>query len=208
MDKAAVIKFVITMFALLNPIGSVALFAGLVAGRSAAERRSIAINSSIAVGVILVSVVWVGESVMELFGIGIYSLQVAGGIMIAMISIAMLKSKQSAIHDSKGDVNGPKPDIAVVPLAMPIIAGPGAIIAVIVTAHQHMGIASNIEMSVVCAGLAGMMCLCLLLTPLITRILGTRGLNILTKFMGMLLLAIAVGMFATGLKGLLPGLAG
>ena len=130
--------------------------------------------------------------------------------MIAQISLSMLHSRQSSIHqvnadDAEGEADA---DIAVVPLAMPMVAGPGAIVTVIVNTHQHQNIASNVEMSLVCAGMAGMICLCFFSTGVITRVLGARGMDILTKFMGMLLLAIAAGMFATGLKGLLPGLAG
>ena len=130
--------------------------------------------------------------------------------MIAMISLSVLQSHQSPIHDSKTDDSSsePEPDIAVVPLAMPMVAGPGAIVTVIVTGHKHAGMTSHIEMSIVCAVMAGLICICFLGSGLISRILGTKGMAILTKFMGMLLLAIAAGMLADGVKGLLPGLAG
>ena len=136
---------------------------------------------------------------------GIPSLKATCGLRSAMISRSMVQSSQSAIHDSKPGER--KPDIAVVPLAMPMIAGPGAIVTVIVATHQHKGIESNPKMSVVFAVLAGVICLCFLSSPLITRVLGAKGLDSLTKFRGLLLLAVAVGMFTTGLKGLWPGLA-
>lgn len=209
MDKQALIQFATAIFAILNPIGCVAIFAGLVAGRSKADQRATAIKCSIAVAVILIGSAWAGEVVMKFFGISVSSLQVAGGLMIAMISVSMLNSRQSPIHDSKTDdsSSGPEPDIAVVPLAMPIVAGPGAIVTVIVTSHKHSGVASHVEMTIVCAVMAGLMCICFLGSGLISKILGKKGMEILTKFMGMLLLAIAAGMLADGVKGLLPGLA-
>jgi multiple antibiotic resistance protein len=207
MDKSALIQFIIAMFAILNPIGSVAIFAGLSVGCSPDERNAITIKTSIAIAVILVGSVWFGEHLLTLFGIGIPSLQVAGGLMIAQISFSMLQSRQNAMHQTK-DHDDAGADIAVVPLAMPMVAGPGAIVTVIVTTHQHRGLTANLEMSAVCLGLAGAICVCFLSTVFITKVLGSRGMDILTKFMGMLLLAIAVGMFTTGLKGLLPGLAG
>jgi multiple antibiotic resistance protein len=210
MDSEALIKFATAMFTILNPIGGVAIFAGMVAGRSGADRRSIAIKCAIAVAVILIGSVWAGEQLLGLFGVGIASLQVAGGLMIALISLSMLQSSQSTIHDSKNDDNASasSKDIAVVPLAMPIVAGPGAIVTVIVNTHQYNGMESNLEMSAVCAAMAGVVCACFLVAGLITRVLGAKGLEILTKFMGMVLLAIAADMLATGVKGLLPGLAG
>jgi multiple antibiotic resistance protein len=210
MNTAALITFTTAMFAILNPIGAVAIFAGMVGDCSQADRRRIAVRCGIAVAVILVATVWGGEFVLKLFGVEIPSLQAAGGIMIAMISLSMLNSKQSAIHDARRGEEDPaaEQDIAVVPLAMPMVAGPGAIVTVIVNTHQYHGIQSNLQMSAVCAGMAGLICVCFLASGLITRALGTRGMDILTKFMGMLLLAIAFGMLATGIKGLLPGLAG
>lgn len=209
MDKAALIQFTIAMFAILNPIGNVAIFGGLASGFSPSERKSTIIRSSIAIAVILIVSVWGGEHLLNLFGIGIPSLQVAGGVMIAQISLSMLHSKQSPIHQVDGDgaAHEAVADIAVVPLAMPMVAGPGAIVTVIVNTHQSQGVAANLEMSIVCGVLAGVICLCFFSTGLILRVLGPRGMDILTKFMGMILLAIAVGMLTTGLKGLLPGLA-
>ncbi|MGB5586672.1 MAG: MarC family protein [Gammaproteobacteria bacterium] len=209
MDKAALITFTTAMFAILNPLGGVAIFAGMVSDRSPAERRSIAIRCSFAVALILIVSVWAGEHVLRLFGISIPSLQAAGGIMIAVIALSMLASSQSAIHDTKTDGVPEKaaPDIAVVPLAMPMVAGPGAIVTVIVTSHQYLGVENNIKLSLVCLTMAGLVCICFLAAGAISRLMGVRGLEILTKFMGMLLLAIALGMLATGVKGLLPGLA-
>ena len=210
MNTAALITFTAAMASILNPIGAVAIFAGMAGCRSPTARRLIAIRCGIAVAVILVATVWVGEFVLKLFGVEIPSLQAAGGVIIAMISLSMLKSSQSAIHDSKHSAatSASEDDIAVVPLAMPMVAGPGAIVTVIVNTHQHQGIQSNLQMSAVCAAMAGVICVCFLTSAPITRALGTRGMDILTKFMGMLLLAIAAGMLASGIKGLLPGLAG
>ena len=206
MDRTAIIHFAIAMLAILNPVGSVAIFAGMVEGRSRAEQRSVGLKSAIAVGVILVLSVWTGEHVLDLFGIGIPSLQVAGGIIIAFISLSMMKSSQSAIHDSKNSQE--KEDIAVVPLAIPMVAGPGAIVTVIVNTHQYTGLESNLVMSGICAFMAVLIYACFMAAGPIAHVLKAKGMELLTKFMGMLLLAIAAGMLATGLKGLLPGLAG
>ena len=209
MDNSALLTFATAMFTILNPIGNIAIFAGMVADRSTADRRSVAIKSSIAVAVILVGTVWVGEMILQFFGVEIPGLQVAGGAMIASIALSMLQSKQSAIHDTKKGDEGsaPEQDIAVVPLAMPMIAGPGAMVTVIVNTHQHNGIEANLAMSAVCAAMAAVLCVGFLAAGPITRVLGEKGMDIVTKLMGMVLLAIAASMFAAGAKGLLPGLA-
>ena len=215
MDKTALVTFATAMFTILNPIGNVAIFAGMMGDRSAVQRRTVAIKCAVAVAIILVATVWVGEFLLHLFGVQIPSLQVAGGVMIASIALSMLHSRQSAIHDTKqpkseDDANNSSADqdISLVPLAMPIIAGPGAMVTVIVNSHQHTGVMANVEMSVVCVALAAVICAGFLCSGWITRLLGERGMDIITKLMGMLLLAIAAGMLAEGVKGLLPGLAG
>ncbi len=209
MDSSALLSFVTAMFTILNPIGNIAIFAGMVSDQSATGRRIVAIKCSIAVAVILVATVWVGEAALKFFGIEIASLQVAGGIMMASISLSMLYSKQSRIHDTETNADADSSqDIAVVPLAMPMIAGPGAMVTVIVFTHQHHGFASNLAMSVTCVILSAALCLGFLAAGPITRILGSKVMEIVTKLMGMVLLAIAAGMFAAGAKGLLPGLSG
>jgi multiple antibiotic resistance protein len=91
---------------------------------------------------------------------------------------------------------------------MPIVAGPGAIATVIVNSHKYPGVQSNFKMSLIAIGISLIIGACFLAVGPITRILGTAGISIVTKFMGLILLAVAMGMLANGLKGLLPGLAG
>lgn len=207
MDKAAILAFAGSMFAILNPIGSVAIFASMTSNRSKVERNSIAIRSSIAIAVILIVTIWLGEAILGAFNVGISSLQAAGGLMIAMISLSMLQSQQSSIHDTKDsdeEAESPKQDIAVVPLALPMIAGPGAMVTVILSTHQYKGVMPNIEMSVVCIILAILIGIGFFASGPIIRFIGTKGLDVITKIMGMILLAIAISMLAGGLTDLFP----
>ena len=102
----------------------------------------------------------------------------------------------------------PRTSIAVVPLAIPIVAGPGTMAAVLVSAEQNPSILSKVEISIVILGLS---VFCGLLfsfaAPISTR-LGESGMGVITRIMGMILAAIAMGMLADGLKAMLPGLAG
>lgn len=208
MSSAALITFATAMFTILNPIGNTAVFAGMVADRSKTQKRAIAVQSTIAVAVILVVTVWLGEEILKLFGVEVVSLQAAGGLIIALVAMSMLYTKHKGIHGAGADTEeASTQSIAVVPLAMPLVAGPGAIATVIVNTRAHQGIGDNIRMSVVCVAMAVVIAACFLSAGAITRLLGQAGMNLVTKFMGLILLAIAVEMLATGLKGLLPGLA-
>ena len=196
------------MFTILNPIGNTAVFAGMVSERSKADQHAIAIRCALAVAVILIVTVWVGEEILKLFGVEVASLEAAGGLIIALVAMSMLYVKRDGIHGSglkdDGDSEGA---ISVVPLAMPLVAGPGAIATVIVNTKTNQGFEANLMMSLVCVGMSVVLVGSFLSAGLITRLLGPAGMNLVTKFMGLILLAIAVGMLASGAKGLLPGLA-
>ncbi len=207
MTAAGLITFATAMFTILNPIGNTAVFAGMVADKSKADQRTIAVRCAIAVSIILVVTVWLGGEILKLFGVDVASLEAAGGLIIALVAMSMLYVKHDGIHGSglKGDEAG-KDAIAVVPLAMPLVAGPGAIATVVVNTQANQGIEANLAMSGVCVGLSIVLGGSFLSAGLITRLLGPAGMNLVTKFMGLILLAIAVEMFASGAKGLLPGL--
>jgi len=205
----ALVTFATALFTILNPVGNAAIFADMVSGRPARDRTRTAIKCAVAVAVILVGSVWIGEYALRLFGIRVPALQVAGAIMIAHIALQMLCSKRSTMH-STGDATpdaSPDDEIAIVPLAMPIVAGPGAIVTVIITTHQHSGVEANLMLSAVCLAMAALIGGAFIAASAMTRVIGPAGMDIVTKLMGMVLLAIAVSMGAAGLKDLLPGLA-
>lgn len=209
MSSASLLAFATAMFTILNPIGNTALFAGMVADCSREERFRITATATAAIAAILVGTIWIGEEILGFFGVSIPGLQVAGGLIIALIGLSMLRSRQSEIHSSGAGQPAPAEDesIAIVPLAMPIVAGPGAIATLIVNTHKYHGFRSNLEMSLVCVGLALIVGACFLAVEPITRVLGSHGIAVVTKFMGLILLSVAMGMLAEGMIGLLPGLA-
>jgi multiple antibiotic resistance protein len=121
----------------------------------------------------------------------------------------MLHSKTSDMSQTKGEGEEAqtKPAIAVVPMAMPIIAGPGGITTVILATHKFPSIEAKLLVSATCVAVAAIIWLCLYFAAPISRLLGVAGMNIVTRIMGIVLTVIAFQMFAEGLKKLLPGLA-
>jgi len=203
------VTFAAAMVTITNPIGNAALFIGMAGQRAAVERHRIVFTTVLASAIILLAVTWAGESVLGFFGVSIPALQATGGVVISMFGLSMLHARPSGLHSSKDerDEAQTKDSIAIVPLAMPIIAGPGTITTVIVATHGHAGVANNLEISSVCLAAVLVVGACFLAAGPIARVLGLSGMNILTRFMGLILTAIAIGMLAEGVKGLLPGLA-
>ena len=210
MGFAALATFATAIFTILNPIGDAAIFQGMVSDRPNVERRAIAIKSAVAVAAIMFVTLWFGEQLLAFFGVSLASLETAGGLIVALIAMSMLHSRKSDMHTIGKQHENPiaQAPVAVVPLAMPISAGPGVIATVIANTHKYQGFENNLKMSMVCLGMSIILGICFLSAGLIKRLLGPAGMSIVTKFMGMILLAIACEMFASGVKGLLPGLAG
>ena len=134
---------------------------------------------------------------------------VVWGIIVLMIGLNMLANNSAHKHspDELQDAKS-RASIAVVPLAIPIVAGPGTMAAVLVAAQQDHTVLSKVEISIVIVALAAFCGLLFSFAKPISDKLGAAGMGVVTRVMGMVLAAIAIGMLAEGLKGLLPGLAG
>ena len=193
---------------MMNPIGNVGVFAGMTASRSDDEVRRTAWSSAVAIAVTLLIVTWSGSAVMAFFGITIDSLRAAGGVIVLVIGLHMLfnksEHKQSETELEDAQRRG---SIAVVPIAIPIVAGPGTMATVLVTAQQHEALLGRAEISIVIIALSALTGLLFSFAKPISGWLGESGMGVITRVMGVVLSAIAMGMLSDGLKALLPGLA-
>ncbi len=207
--EAALASFAAALFSMMNPIGAVGVFAGMTADRPADQARRIARACAGAVAITLLIVAWSGALWLEFFGITVDSLRAAGGVIVLLIGLQMLFNKSAHKHSSAEleDAQS-RASIAVVPLAIPIVAGPGTMATVLVAAQQHPSVLSKVEISVVIMGLAALCGLLFSFAAPISKRLGESGMGVVTRVMGMVLAAIAMGMLAEGLKAMLPGLAG
>lgn len=195
------IKFLVGLFAILNPLGAIPIFLSMAGDRGPEQMHHIAAKTAVAVGVILILSVWAGDSLLNFFGIGIPAFRIAGGLLVLMIAIAMFHAKSSpARHTDAEEVEAEsKVDISVVPLAIPLLAGPGAMSLVIVDAHQAAAFLDKLLYSVSIALMGVVVWIVLRLAEPIGKQLGTSGLNIATRVMGLILAAMAVQFMVEGL---------
>ena len=206
------ITFATAMLTITNPIGSLAIFAGLTAGATPAEKASTALRSALAVAVTLLVVAWAGGYLLDALGVTVAGLEMAGGVVIALMGLSMLRTQTSRVvhtpaenEEAKGKAAA-RESIAVVPMAIPIVAGPGAMTTVVVATHQHPAIGERLGISAICLGVAAVVWLALRFAGPVADRLGTSGLNVVTRVMGIVLTAIALEMLTTGLAEALPGL--
>lgn len=184
-------------FAIMNPIANTPIFLGLVEGENRDNKKKIARIASITAFLIVVSFIIAGKYIFELFGITIPAFKITGGLLIFYVGFEMLMSQRSKIHsnsDSKEQNN-----LAISPLAIPILAGPGTI----VTAMNYVTKASFIHIGIVIVIFALMIFLTYLafsLSDIIVRKVGTNLISVIGKLMGLILAIIGTGMVIEGIK--------
>lgn len=209
MGEAALSTFIAALFSMMNPIGNVGIFVGMTADRGAAEAQKIAWKCALACAVTLLVVIWTGGLLLKFFGITVDELRAAGGIIVMLIGLQMLFNKSGhKTSDAEADDAKTRESIAVVPLAIPIVAGPGTIATVLVAAERHPGLMARVDISVAAILLCVLTGVLFAYSKPVAGWLGESGMAVVTRIMGMVLVAIAMGMLTSGLVGLIPVLAG
>jgi multiple antibiotic resistance protein len=208
-DGLDVTNTLTALLAITNPIGNAPLFLSMTADSAPAERGRVALLAAIAVFVTLTVIAVSGEVILTTFGVTIDDLRIAGGLVVLLIGLSMLHAQATGIHSSSAETaeGAEKASPAVVPLAIPIVAGPGAMAAVLVTAHGAASAAATATLIAVIAATAAILYACFRAAVPMQRMLGVSGMNIVVRIMGLLLAVIAVDMIAHGLRGEFPLLA-
>ena len=185
-----------TIWTTIDPIGNVAIFAGLTAALTRAERRRTALRASLYAAVILVVAVVAGQIILDAIGIRLHSLKVAGGIILFLFALQMLFGRM----DSNRASPEPGRDLAVFPLAVPSIAGPGAIMAVILlTDNDVYTVPQQAETGVVLLVVLLLTYIFLRFSDIILRVIGQQGAAVLVRVMGIILASLAVEIVLTAL---------
>jgi multiple antibiotic resistance protein len=201
-------KMLIGLIAIVNPIGAVPIFISLTTGLSDKDRRLIYRTTTWAVFLILMAAL-LGEAILEFFGITISSFRVAGGILILLMAISMMHARTTDVKRTNEEAleSEHMSSIAVVPLAIPLLAGPGAISTVILYAHREASLLHYALVALVIVLVCALLYLAFRSVKYISQILSQTAVNVFARIMGLILAAIAIEIIANGVKGLFPDLA-
>ena len=200
------IKLLAGLLSVVDPIGAIPLFVSLTEHRSSQERRHTAWICAMSVGAALLIAHVGGNFWLKFFGISIPSFQIAGGIVILLMGISMVK----ATHDSSRNTpeerseSVDKESVAVVPLAIPLLSGPGAMSTVIVNHNLNPSWNYDVLAWGVIATVALVVLVCLLMAEKIADLLGTTGMNVITRVFGLIILSIAVEFITKGVAAVFP----
>ncbi|MEL7687009.1 MarC family protein [Citromicrobium bathyomarinum] len=196
----------VTFFVVVDPPGCAPIYAGLTREASRAQTVSMAIRATVISGLILLVFGLFGEQLLGALGIELDSFRIAGGIMLFMIAIDMVFEKRTERREERAEKINANPeieDVSVFPMAMPMMAGPGAIAAIMLLMNQ----ATGIEESVVVFAAAGLVLLITMASLIAARplmnLVGTRIEAAITRLLGVLLAALASQFVIDGLRGTL-----
>jgi multiple antibiotic resistance protein len=202
------LRFTVTLLAVLDPFLAVPIFLGMTAGGDPRARNRLVNAVTLTVFLVLVGAAVFGEALLLLIGASLSAFQVGGGLVLLLMALSMLHAEAGQIRQSPDEAEALESGdrFGVVPLAVPLLAGPGAIGTTIIAAHA--GGPVHIGMLVLCIALVtAVQWIVLRLADRVGARMGIAGLNIATRLLGLLLAALAIEMMAVGLKALLPGLA-
>lgn len=190
----AFVEVFVTLLVIMDPAGTAPVFVSLTRGMSPQRRRWAAVRAMLAAGALIIGFALFGGVLLDYLGVSLGSLSVAGGLLLLLVALEMLRG-----IDTPPDEDS---DIALVPLATPLVAGPGAIATVIVLSRQRP------EIAVLGGAAAALlaMTIALLLAGTIARLIPATFLHFLTRVFGLLLAAIAVQLVAEGIRALTAAL--
>ncbi len=208
LDLSGYIKFFIGLFALVNPVGIIPVFISMTSYQAAAERNKTNMTANLAVAIILWTSLFLGDAILRLFGISIDSFRIAGGILVVTIAMSMISGKLGEDKQNKQEKSETaiRESVGVVPLALPLMAGPGAISSTIVWSTRYHSWLNLLGFSLAIAIFAFCCWLLFRAAPLMVRVLGQTGINVITRIMGLLLMALGIEFVVTGIKTIFPGL--
>ena len=183
----------VTVLVVMDPIGNVPVFLALTRHRSATERRRLAVQAAVVAAGVVFAFALFGQELLNLLGISLASLEVAGGLVLVLVALSLLHPGGDGEPSSASKVN-----IAFVPLGTPLLAGPGAIAAVMVYIRRTVGVG---QVFVVLGALGASILVsffALYFAERLGRLLGENSIELLSRIVGLLLAAIAIQLIATG----------
>ncbi|HAS4271820.1 TPA: YchE family NAAT transporter [Vibrio cholerae] len=208
-EIAIFLQFFLGLVAAVNPVGIMPVFVSLTGHMTLEEKNKTAATANIAVAIILIIALLAGQMLLDLFSISLDSFRVAGSLLLLSIAFSMMSGKLGEDKQNKQEKSEyiSREQIAVVPLAMPLMAGPGAISSTIVYGSRYPNMLDTL--GIILTVVAFSFCSWLLFrsAPYIVRLLGQTGINVITRIMGLILGALGIEFIANGLRNLFPGLA-
>jgi multiple antibiotic resistance protein len=193
----------VTLFVIIDPVGSAAIFAALTRGAPAAFRRRMAWRGPTIAGILILAFAFGGAALLRALGITLPAFRIAGGVLLFLLAVDMVFARPSGIRNPTAPEEAEaehRADISVFPLAFPLLAGPGALTSIVLLMGRAQGALA--AAGVIVALLAVMLLTLLLLraAPQVLRVLGVTGANVVSRVLGIILAALAAQLIIDGVS--------
>lgn len=193
-----IIKTTIALIAIVDPIGCLPLFLSLTGQHKKINKKNVVKMTAITVFIILVTSLFLGDKILNMFGITMPSFQICGGILLLIMAISMMLGKHQIIESGQNGKSD-KELIAFVPLSIPLLAGPGAMSNMIIAAHQAPNFVNQSFLVLPCLAVSLLIWLTLSFAENISKVIGAIGTKIITRVMGLLLGSMAIEFITRGI---------
>lgn len=201
----------VTLFVVIDPFAVVPMFVGLTRNDTAISKRRTAFKSTVIATILLLSFAFVGDKLLDALSISEPAFRIAGGFLLLLAAIEMVVARASGIRSTTGDEAEEathRDDISVFPLAIPLIAGPGALTSVVVLMRQAevMGLKASLGVVLILVSVLLFTYLSLLGGDRLMKLLGVTGTNVMTRVFGIILAALAVQNMINGIMMVVKGM--
>jgi multiple antibiotic resistance protein len=206
MPELLVVAFV-TLFVVIDPIGLVPMFAAITPRDTPPERRQVAIKGVIIASLVLLVFAIVGQPLLYLLGIGLPAFRIAGGLLLLLLAIEMVMVRDSGLRataSGEKEESRIRQDVSVFPLAIPLIAGPGALTSIVLLMGRAEGLALKTGVLLIMLVVLVLTMVALLVTERIMRVLGVTGVNVVTRVFGIITAALALQYILDGVLAAWP----
>jgi multiple antibiotic resistance protein len=207
-EWADLFKLTVALLAIVDPVAGIPVFLSATETDTQASRRRTARVVGITVFCVLGAAALIGTEILRFFGISIPSFLIGGGILLLMMAVSMLQAQESRVRQTPDEAEeaASKDAVAVVPLGIPLLAGPGAISTMIIATHQSPSFLHHVKLLIPALAIALIVWATLAAATRISARLGKTGMNIITRVMGLIIAAIGVEYIYRGLAELFPKL--
>lgn len=203
------IKFLVSLLAIIDPLAAIPIFLATLQSHPNLDARKLIKVIITATSITLLITLLFGQMILNFFGISIASFTIAGGFLLFAMAISMIQAHSSDTKIKDDEISGiQEKDVGVMPLAIPLLSGPGAMSISIIQSKRFTSIGYWIGGVIVIAFVALVIRFAFLYARPIGKKIGQTGLNVMTRIMGLILLAISIEMVASGIRELLPALKG
>jgi multiple antibiotic resistance protein len=193
---------IVALLAISNPLGALPIFLAITEGATSAERLRAGLQAALAATIILTVAALAGRPILAAFGISMPALQAVGGLVILLMGLEMLYGAPTKVQHDQGQQ--PAADRVFVPLAMPLLAGPGAITTVLTLSSRAGEWRETLSLLIAVVSVGAIIGIILASADRLGRVIGSRGQRILLRFMGLILAAVGAEVLLAGIYTFVP----